>query len=32
MIDSRPTVYLCERYSCQAPIVDADSLRDRLRS
>ncbi len=31
MIDSRPTVYLCERYSCQAPIVDADSLRDRLR-
>jgi len=30
MIDSRPTVYLCEQRSCRRPITEADALRDHL--
>ncbi len=30
MIDSRPTVYLCEQRSCRRPITEADVLRDHL--
>ena len=31
MIDNRPTVYLCEHYTCQAPITGSASLRAQLR-
>jgi len=31
MIDNQPTVYVCERYSCRAPVNDPDSLRKHLR-
>jgi len=30
MIDDQPTVYLCERHSCQMPVNNPNSLRDRL--
>ncbi|MBN1368465.1 MAG: thioredoxin domain-containing protein [Dehalococcoidales bacterium] len=30
MIDGRPTIYLCENYSCSTPITDQDLLRTRL--
>jgi len=30
MIDNQPTVYLCERHSCQMPVNNPNSLRDRL--
>jgi hypothetical protein len=29
-VDNQPTVYICERYSCQAPITQPDLLRNRL--
>ena len=29
-LDGRATAYVCERFSCQAPIVDADALRAAL--
>ena len=31
MIDSRPTVYVCRRYSCQMPVTDPASLEKQLR-
>jgi len=30
MINNLPTVYVCERYSCRAPVHDPDLLRDQL--
>jgi uncharacterized protein len=30
MVDNRPTVYLCERYSCRTPVNDPESLRKHL--
>jgi hypothetical protein len=30
MLDQRPTVYLCERQTCQMPVNDPDSLNERL--
>lgn len=29
-IDGRPTAYVCERFSCQAPVTDPDALRAAL--
>jgi uncharacterized protein YyaL (SSP411 family) len=31
MIDNQPTVYVCEHYSCQAPVTDPASLRAQLQ-
>jgi uncharacterized protein len=31
MVDNRPTVYVCERYSCRTPVNDPDALRRQLR-
>jgi len=31
MIDNQPTVYVCEHYTCQAPITDPASLRAQLQ-
>jgi hypothetical protein len=31
MINNQPTVYLCEHYTCQAPVTDPASLRAQLR-
>lgn len=31
MIDNRPTVYVCEHYTCQAPITDPASLCAQLQ-
>jgi uncharacterized protein YyaL (SSP411 family) len=31
MIDNQPTVYVCEHYTCQAPVTDATSLRAQLQ-
>jgi uncharacterized protein len=31
MVDNRPTVYVCERYSCRTPVNDPDALRKQLR-
>jgi len=31
MIDDRPTVFVCEGYSCRSPMNDPDSLRKHLR-
>ncbi|MFC2058515.1 thioredoxin domain-containing protein [Chloroflexota bacterium] len=30
MIDNKPTVYICHRYSCQAPVTDPVSLAAQL--
>jgi len=30
MIDGRPTVYLCERFTCRTPVTTPDALRDQL--
>ncbi|MFO7772360.1 MAG: thioredoxin domain-containing protein [Dehalococcoidia bacterium] len=30
MVDNRPTVYVCERYSCRTPVNDPDALRKQL--
>ena len=30
MINNLPTVYVCERYSCRAPVNEPDLLRDQL--
>ena len=30
MIDGRPTVYLCERFTCRTPVTSPDALRDLL--
>jgi uncharacterized protein YyaL (SSP411 family) len=30
-VGGRPTAYVCERFSCQAPTLDADTLRAQLR-
>jgi uncharacterized protein YyaL (SSP411 family) len=30
LIDGRATVYVCERFACQAPLTDADALRRAL--
>ena len=30
MINAQPTVYLCERHSCQMPVNNPKSLRDQL--
>lgn len=32
MLDDKPTVYICERHTCQTPIGDPDLLRERLHS
>jgi uncharacterized protein len=32
MLDGKPTVYICERHTCQTPIGDPALLRDRLHS
>jgi uncharacterized protein len=32
LVDGRPAVYLCERFACQAPVVDADKLSGTLTS
>lgn len=31
MINNKPTVYVCERYSCRTPVNDPDLLRELLR-
>ena len=31
MINNQPTVYLCEHYTCQAPVTDPASLRAQLQ-
>jgi len=31
MIDNQPTVYVCEHYTCQAPVTDPASLRAQLQ-
>jgi uncharacterized protein YyaL (SSP411 family) len=31
MINGQPTVYVCQRYSCQTPVNDPDSLQKQLR-
>ena len=31
MIDNQPTVYICEGYSCQAPMTNLDSLANQLQ-
>ena len=31
MINDQPTVYICEGYSCQAPVTNPDSLRNQLQ-
>ena len=30
MIDGQPTVYICEKYACSAPVTDGKSLKIRL--
>jgi hypothetical protein len=30
LVDGRPAVYLCERFACQAPVVDAENLSGTL--
>jgi uncharacterized protein YyaL (SSP411 family) len=30
LVDGRPAVYLCERFVCQAPVVDAENLSGTL--
>jgi uncharacterized protein YyaL (SSP411 family) len=29
-VDGRAAAYVCERFACQRPVTDADSLRDLL--
>jgi len=31
MINNQPTVYVCEHYTCQAPVTDPASLRAQLQ-
>lgn len=31
MLDSRPTVYICQRYSCQQPVTEPAALEKQLR-
>jgi len=31
MIDNKPTAYVCEGYSCQRPVTEADTLLEQLR-
>ena len=31
MVDNQPTVYICEHYTCQAPVTDSASLRAQLQ-
>jgi len=31
MVDNQPTVYVCEHYTCQAPVTDSASLRAELQ-
>src|SRR5215203_1939043 len=30
LVDGRPAVYICERFACQAPVVDAENLSGTL--
>jgi uncharacterized protein YyaL (SSP411 family) len=30
LVDGRPAVYLCERFACQAPVLDAENLSGTL--
>jgi len=30
MIDGRPTIYLCERFTCRTPVTSPEALRDLL--
>lgn len=30
MLDGRPTVYLCQKYACQAPTTDPEALQEQL--
>ena len=30
LVDGQPAVYLCERFACQAPVVDAENLSGTL--
>jgi hypothetical protein len=30
-LNGRPTAYVCRDFACQAPVTDADALREQLQ-
>ena len=32
MVDGKTTVYLCEQFTCKAPVTDAEGLKTQLES